>query len=79
MGEVGASVVDVTPIDHYSFDRPRGEEIQQWLDANPTGSFIILDDEVDMAGLESRLVRTHVETGLTEEDADRAIRMFLNT
>lgn len=48
-----------TSQDHY----PRGYEIQQWLDANPPCSFVILDDDDDMEHLGYRLVQTSFETG----------------
>jgi hypothetical protein len=55
----------------------RGVEIQDWIDKNPKcESFVILDDDADMAHLEPRLILTPFEVGLTESDADRAIEML---
>ncbi len=56
----------------------RGDEIQAWLDAAPdygvdVESFVIIDDDSDMAHLASRLVKTAFETGLTDADVDRAL------
>ena len=57
--------------------RPRGEEIERWLDAEGWDEpFVILDDEGIAGVLESRLVRTDFEIGLTMEDATRAIRLL---
>lgn len=55
----------------------RGEEIQLWLDTHSeVKSFVILDDDADMAHLSHRLVQTEFEPGLTEADADRAIAIL---
>ena len=58
--------------------RPRGEEIQAWLDGAGTEveSFVILDDHDDMAHLADRLVRTDSAVGITGEDAGRALGML---
>lgn len=56
---------------------PRGLEIQEWLDAHPeVESFVILDDECDMAHLESFMVKTKFDCGLTEQDAHKAIEIL---
>lgn len=56
----------------------RGDEIQAWLDDNKNfaGAFVILDDDTDMKHLSHRLIRTKFETGLTLQDAERAIVML---
>lgn len=55
----------------------RGDEIQRWLDAhNLVESFVILDDESDMAHLRHRLVQTSWEHGLLDADVDRCIAML---
>lgn len=57
--------------------KPRGEEIQAWLDANPgKRQFVILDDDNDMAHLTPCLVRTDSRAGLTAADAKRAIELL---
>lgn len=77
---VKGQMIGITPIlvgDEYKYKR-RGCEIQQWLDTSrtPVTSFVILDDDSDMAHLRHRLVRTKMPEGLTEEDADLAIAML---
>lgn len=56
----------------------RGLEIQRWIDLHRdlVGAFAIVDDDADMAHLEHRLVRTSMETGLTDADADRLIALL---
>lgn len=57
--------------------QPRGLEIQAWLDAFHTKSFVILDDEDDMAHLRHRLVQTSFDDGgLLDEHVDRAVAML---
>lgn len=60
--------------------RVRGHEIQAWLDLegasfNPE-SFVILDDDSDMANLLPRLVQTRTALGLQPADARKAIEML---
>ena len=56
---------------------PRGRELQAWLDQHQdVESFVILDDDADMAHLIPFLIQTPFEVGLTESDADRAIAML---
>lgn len=58
----------------------RGLEIQAWLDQHSgVKTFVILDDDKDMAHLLPRLVRTASLIGLTEADAERAIAMLTTT
>lgn len=53
----------------------RGDEIAAWLAAHPyVSSFVILDDETDMAHLATHLVKTRLDVGLTESSTDAAIR-----
>jgi hypothetical protein len=57
----------------------RGFEIQQWLDTYdryPIEAFVILDDDKDMEDLMPFLIHTPFEVGLTEADADLAIKML---
>ena len=57
----------------------RGTEIQAWLDAwrgEPVESFVILDDEGDMAHLLPRLVQTGWSTGLLHEHVQVARRLL---
>lgn len=56
----------------------RGYEIQGWLDDNAKAgrydvvSFVILDDDADMAHLADRHIKTDVEVGFTDADVGRA-------
>lgn len=57
----------------------RGLQIQQWMESHssPVGSFVILDDEDDMAHLLHRLVRCDFRGGgLNQDLADRAVEML---
>lgn len=42
---LAGEVIDITPNIN---DNRRGDEIQRWLDNNPTDSFVIIDDDTDM-------------------------------
>ena len=56
---------------------PRGDEIAKYLHGkNDIESFVILDDDNDMGELETHLIQTPFDTGLTEKDADLAIDML---
>lgn len=55
----------------------RGKEIQMWLDNNPgVERFVIVDDNSDMDHLTHRLVMTEFEVGITQNDADRMIKLL---
>ena len=59
--------------------RRRGCEIATWLEewqGEPIDSFVILDDGSDMEPFMERLCQTSFEVGLTEQDADKAIKML---
>ena len=73
---VSGRVIGCTPILN-SVDR--GNEIQAYVDAStrPIGSFVILDDDSDMLHLSGRLVQTEFESGLTRDDAVRAIEILV--
>jgi hypothetical protein len=68
-------LLGITPPD----GRPRGVEIQQWLDmAGPAvESFVIIDDDSDMGQLSEFLVQTTWDRGLTKEHAEDAITILL--
>lgn len=82
-GFIGA-VLDKTPILNESLYggiyRPvaRGVEIRRWLQdfGVPASECVILDDEDDMGPLRSRLVQTVHWQGLSDADADRAIKLL---
>lgn len=54
----------------------RGDEIQDWLDNNSHGPFVILDDDNDMGDLSDFLVQTNILHGLTIFDARKAINLI---
>ncbi len=60
----------------------RGPQIQQWLDdtaaigRHEVESFVILDDDSDMAHLLPHLVQTSFGDGLQDEHVERAIAML---
>lgn len=60
----------------------RGHEIQGWLDDNARAgryevtSFVILDDDSDMAHLAERHVKTTSDVGLTDADVERATQIL---
>lgn len=55
----------------------RGYEINAWIKTNNfTGKFVILDDDSDMEPYMDYLVQTNGEIGLTEADAEKAIRLL---
>lgn len=67
-------VISTTPI----LGGPRGNEIARWLRAaGPVESFVIIDDDSDMADLMDRLVRTTFDTGLQDEHVDTAISLLM--
>lgn len=77
---VKAPVIDKTPylVGPDKRQKQRGEEIAVWLDKRGNGcTFVILDDDRDMAHLLPFLVRTNMEDGLTEECTDIAIWMLI--
>jgi len=56
----------------------RGDEIAVWLDnvGEEVESFVILDDDSDMKHLSDYLVKCDTETGLTEKEVQKAIKML---
>jgi len=57
--------------------KPRGLEIQSWMDDHGTPArFVILDDVDDMAHLRSKLVKTRSHEGLTPKIADDIIALL---
>jgi hypothetical protein len=58
-------VIGVTPD---LINKPRGEEIQRWMDnCEYQGKFVIIDDSSDMAHLKDHLFQTDNDYGLLEE------------
>lgn len=75
---VDCEVVGKTP---YLMHEIRGIEIQEWLDkfqfdGTIVDSFVIIDDDKDMGELMPYLVKTVFEWGLTEREANFAIRIL---
>ena len=58
--------------------RPRGQEIQAWLSAQPEApeAFVILDDQDDMEHLAGRMVQTTFATGLGDPHVEAAVQML---
>jgi hypothetical protein len=74
-------LIDITPSGKYNPDigyneyTVRGDEIQEWINANKPETYCIIDDDSDM--LESQLpffVKTDAEFGITLKDAKLAIK-----
>lgn len=52
----------------------RGLEIQKWIDENNfTGSFVIVDDDSNMAHLSGNFIKTEFKTGLTKKNEEEII------
>lgn len=56
-------------------DELRGVQISDWLKGHKVQSFVILDDD-SISGFDGRFVQTSDKTGLTMEDAERAIEVL---
>jgi hypothetical protein len=54
----------------------RGHEIQEWLDRHSVESFVILDDDSDMAHLMSHLIKTQFSEGLLPEHIEPALQIL---
>jgi len=54
----------------------RGDEIIKWMEGRTIESFVILDDDSDMSDVKHRLVKCSMDHGLTDELADKAIKML---
>ena len=72
--EHGLTIYDMTPI----LTGQRDEEIRQWLSCHvEVDGFVILDDEhFDWKELEAHWVKTSYYMGLTEENAQEALRIL---
>ena len=84
-------IIDVTPdrykddelryLDDTEIDNIRGYEIREWLSRNgkQVSHYAIIDDLYEMLPeQQDHLVMTDSETGITDEDADRAIEILNN-
>lgn len=56
----------------------RGAEINAWMKKNNVTkeNIVILDDDTDMLDLEDRLVKTSMDTGLTDLHVELVLMMF---
>ena len=74
---IKGEIIGRTPV--IGFSRRRGCEIATWVEewqGETIESFVILDDGSDMEPFMDRLCQTSFEVGLTEKDADKAIKML---
>jgi HAD domain in Swiss Army Knife RNA repair proteins len=86
LGLVSKTIIDKTPEPRDG--RERGLEIQEWLDfgrwayaarvkiSPEIKSFVILDDDQDMAHLRHRLVQTSFEFGLEDHHVESCVEML---
>ena len=60
-------------------DEMRGLQISLWLKSRkfPPDAYVVLDDMDDISAYGHPFVRTESKTGLTDEDADRAIAILM--
>ena len=54
----------------------RASEIHAWLREHPVSSYVILDDRLTASLSKERFVHTKTALGLTDADADEAIRIL---
>lgn len=73
LSKYGLTIFDATLISE-KYDL-RKNEIQQWLDQNPTDKFAIIDDWSE-AGIGQNLFQTNNYNGLTHEIAEKVIEHF---
>src|SRR5438876_10300924 len=71
------NVVYMTPIGAPGADR--GAAIATWLAEHAVGSYVIIDDHVDMGELRTNLVLTHPAHGLRPADAPVALAILMRT
>jgi hypothetical protein len=65
-------LIGKTPI--LSREDIRGDEIQEWLEKNPSKKIVILDDNDDMGDFVKNLVQTDEKLGLTIYDVQRVLK-----
>lgn len=70
---LGLDIIDATPTTTTRVNNCRGDEIQDWLDANPeVTQWAIVDDDADMLPEQfDRFVQTNMDHGLTMADVAR--------
>lgn len=67
-------IIDYTPM-RFS-ERPRGYEIQEWLDGHLVTKFAIVDDNSDMVHLAPFLVKTSIELGLRDSHRKDLLKLL---
>lgn len=74
--DCGMEIYDITP--SLGSGNQRGDEIREWISANPVEKFIILDDDSDMCEYTTmeNFINTTYKHGLTEELKDKAIEVL---
>ena len=68
-------------LDHMELFSIRGMEIKEWLDKHgkKVSHYVIIDDMDNfLSNQKSHFVQTDPEVGITEEDADKAIKSLNN-
>ena len=68
-------------LDHMELFSIRGMEIKEWLDKHgkKVSHYVIIDDMDNfLSNQKSHFVQTDPEVGITEEDADKAIKILNN-
>lgn len=72
-------IIDITPnhMRRTGSTLQRGKEIQEWLDANPVESYVIIDDDADMEPEQLPFfVQTDYQYGLTPNDANKCVAIL---
>jgi hypothetical protein len=79
VGEVIDKTVDCVLHKELYVADERGHEIREWLNRHPeVKSFVVLDDDNDMATVADRHIKTSLfRGGLLDEHVDRAIEMLM--
>jgi hypothetical protein len=68
-------IIGITP---YLPNNPRGDEIQQWLDAHPEVThYVIIDDSIDMLESQKKnFVLTTMENGFSYENFKKVVNLL---
>jgi hypothetical protein len=62
-------IIGYTPV---FYNKPRGDEIEAWINSHSVSNFVILDDDSDMGNVKSNFVKTSNRYGLTMKHARKA-------
>jgi serine/threonine protein phosphatase 1 len=76
--QLPGEIVDHTLFQLYNFQlSPRGREIQEWLNRNTVGQYVIVDNRNEFFGEQlDHFVQTNELKGLTDEVSDRMIEIL---